>query len=273
MRCLTAIVNEQIDSDVLVDVKPELLVAGMSKLKQSMFAAIDFLEKDIRIKNIVFVPFPIMLVPLVRFFASNLTPTAQQRRGLRSWFWHCAFTQRYKAGTNRLVMEDLEKMKELSSGNPVFDNLDAAVDPSIFMKTWRINSTIAKAAICLMAQLDPRSFYTGAPVDLSDTLSAYNARQFHHIYPKAYLGVQGIPFHEANVIANICMLTAADNIAISDRNPSDYFLAISEDFRSEVLDRALVPPEDRAGSRLYADFVAARATVLASEAGALIQNG
>ena len=265
MRCLTAIVNDSIDSEALVDIKPDVLVTGMSKLKQAMLAAIDFLEKEIRIKNIVFVPFPIMIVPLVRFFATTLKPTADQRKALRRWFWHCAFTQRYKAGTNRLVMEDLSKMKELAAGKPVFDPLQPTVDSTVFLKTWRINSTIAKAAICLLAQLDPKSFFTGTSVDLSDTLAAYNAREFHHIYPKAYLGGQGIPFHEANVIANICMLTSSDNNTISDRAPQDYFPEIPVGIRTDVFDRALVPTEDRAGTRVYADFIKARAVALADK--------
>ncbi len=273
MRCLTAVVNDDIDSDALVDIRPELLVEGMSKLKQAMFAAIDFLDKEIRIKNAVFVPFPIMLVPLVRFFASNLKPDVHQRKGMRRWFWHCAFTQRYKAGTNRLVVDDLEKMKELATGKPVFDSLAATVDHTIFLKTWRINSTMAKAAICLLAQLDPKSFLTGTPIDLSDTLSAYNARQFHHIYPKGYLGSKGIPFHEANVIANICMLTSADNNSISDADPAAYFAVIPDAIRSDVMGRALVPSEDQTGSRVYSDFVKSRASALATMAENLIANG
>ena len=273
MRCLTAIVNDSIDSDALVDIKPDVLVTGMSKLKQAMLAAIDFLEKDIRIKNIVFVPFPIMIVPLVRFFATTLKPTADQRKALRRWFWHCAFTQRYKAGTNRLVMEDLSRMKELASGKTAFETLQPTVDSTVFLKTWRINSTVAKAAICLLAQLDPKSFFTGASVDLSDTLAAYNAREFHHIYPKAYLGGQGIPFHEANVIANICMLTASDNNTISDRAPQDYFPEIPVGIRTDAFDRALVPTEYRTGTRVYADFIKARAAALAEKASDLIQNG
>jgi hypothetical protein len=245
----------------------------MSKLKQAMHATIDFLESEFRIKNIVFVPFPIMLVPLVRFFASTLKPSADQRKSLRRWFWHCAFTQRYKAGTNRLVMEDLSRMMDLASGKPAFDKLASIVDASTFQKTWRINSTVAKAAICLLAQLEPKSFLSGAPVDLSDALSAYNAREFHHIYPKAYLQTQGIHFHEANIVANICMLTSSDNKEISDSNPVDYFPKIPATIRDDVFDRALVPPAFRNGSRLYADFVKARSEHLAQKAGELIQAG
>jgi len=273
MRCLAAIVTDGVDGDALVDVKPDRLVDGMSKLKQAMLAAIDFLDSEFRIKNIVFVPFPIMLVPLVRFFAITLKPSADQRRSLRRWFWHCAFTQRYKAGTNRLVMEDLARMVELASGEPAFDKLGLFVDPTTFLKTWRINSTAAKAAICLLAQLEPKSFMSGTPVDLSDALSAYNAREFHHIYPKGYLGTQGIHFHEANVIANICMLTASDNKEISDGNPLDYFPKIPAEIRDDVLSRALVPQEFRGGSRPYSDFIKKRAIGLALKASNLINAG
>jgi hypothetical protein len=114
---------------------------------------------------------------------------------------------------------------------------------------------------------------TGTPVDLSDALAAYNAREFHHIYPKAYLGGQGIPFHEANVIANICMLTASDNKLISDRAPQDYFPEIPVGILKDVFDRALVPTEDRGGTRVYADFIKCRAVALADKANDLIKNG
>ena len=110
-------------------------------------------------------------------------------------------------------------------------------------------------------------------MDLSDTLSAYNAREFHHIYPKAHLGAQGIQFHEANVVANICMLTAADNNEISDCDPADYFDRIPKGIREDVFERALIPEEFRDGDKPYADFVWARADALARKASELIHNG
>lgn len=272
MRCLTAITLNGIDTDALVDVPPATLVAGMTTLKQAIYAAIDFLEKELHIRNSIFLPFPIMIVPLVKFFAGCLKPSAAQRRGLKRWFWHCAFTQRYKAGTNRLVTEDLGKMASLAGENPEFDQLSGTIPTDLFKKTWRINSTAAKAAICLLAQSQPRAFLTGAPVDLGDALSSYNARQFHHIYPKSFLAKSGILFHEANVIANICMLTADDNNAISDEDPSDYIKRIPENIRKDVLNRGLIPEPFQDGSKTFAEFVDARATFLAKEAERLVKG-
>lgn len=272
MRCLAAVVLDAIAPDSLVDADPDHLVSGMSRLKQALFAAIDFLESELRIKNAVFVPFPIMLVPLVRFFAETLKPSMEQRAALRRWFWHCAFTQRYKAGTNKHVAEDLEKMKRLAAGNPVFEALEADVDPSLFRLTWRINSTAAKSAICLLAQLNPRSFLTGAPIDLGTTLAAYNAREFHHIYPKGHLSKQGIPFHEANQIANVCMLTQEDNRRIWDSAPQEYLGELVANDKGSILAAALMPVECRDGSKPYAYFVEARSKEMACAAERLIRG-
>lgn len=161
MRCLASIVLGSIDADALVDAAPDALIAGMSTLKQAAFATVDFLENELKIRNLVFLPFPIMLVALVHFFSKTLKPTASHVSSLKKWFWHCAFTQRYKAGTNTLVLEDLKSMDRLVGGEAVFDSLPPSVDPSLFKKTWRINSAAAKATICLLAQHQPRSFLSG----------------------------------------------------------------------------------------------------------------
>lgn len=273
MRCLAAVVLNRIEADELVDAAPAQLIDGMSKLKQAAYAMTDFLEKELRIKNVVFVPFPIMIVPLVGFFARNLKPDAAQLAGLRRWFWHCSFTQRYKAGTNTYVMADLESMQQLAGGKPVFDGLTAKVEPSLFKKTWRINSTVAKAAICLLAQLSPRSFLSGGSVDLGTAMAAYNSREFHHIYPKAFLAGLGIPFHESNVIANVCFLTSADNRSISDADPREYLTKVPASLKSAIAASALIPLEAMDGSKPYSDFISLRAQAMADVAAKLVEAG
>lgn len=273
MRCLAAITLGVIDVDALVDEPADNLVAAMSKLKEAIFSTVDFLEKQLKIKNIVFLPFPIMIVPLVYFYSKKSKPTAEQLRGLRRWFWHCAFTQKYKAGTNKNVLADLARMDELVDERHNFDHLASSIDRSLFQKTWRINSTAAKAAICLLAQAAPRSFLTGHEVDLGSALSAYNAREFHHIYPKGYLATKGITFHEANVIANVCFLTSSDNRAISDKAPVDYFKDVPNTDREAIFDSAFISGDCREGTMLYADFLSTRAEKLALAAEKLIQDG
>lgn len=274
LRCITAIISDSVDEESLVNVAPPLVVTAMASVEGAMNAAIDFLDKEFGIRNIVFLPFPIMLVPLVRFFAVQAKPDVHQLRQLKRWFWNCTFMQRYRAGTNRLVTEDLKSMVALADGTSpnAFDSLKTAVGTDLFTRTWRINTTAAKAAICLLAQNGPRTFLTGRVVDLGESLSAYNARQFHHIYPKAHLQAIGVPFHEANVIANICMLTASDNNQISDRDPQSYFADIPDAHRDDVFKAALIPNESRSGIQPFNDFIQARAQALADFAQGLIEG-
>lgn len=121
MRMLASLTCGSIDSDDLVDVDPSILVNGMASLKRAVMSAVDFLEGQLKIKNVIFLPFPIMLIPIVNFYASISHPNAEQLSQIRKWFWQCALTLRYKAGTNRLVLEDLSKIRKVSEGETPFD--------------------------------------------------------------------------------------------------------------------------------------------------------
>ncbi|MBY6225388.1 DUF262 domain-containing protein [Ferrimonas balearica] len=273
MRMLASLTCGTIDSDDLVDVDPDTLVSGMKKLKKAISSAVDFLEGQLKIKNVVFLPFPIMLIPIVNFYALIPKPNAAQLKQIKKWFWQCSLTLRYKAGTNRLVLDDLEKVKKVSQGELPFDNSHPTVKSGLFESTWRINSTAAKTALCLMAQLRPRSFLTGSEVDLGTVLSSYNARQFHHIYPKAYLASKGISFHQANVISNICFLSASENNSISDKDPKDYFRDIPEEYSNDIFEAALIPEQARAGALEFDDFIRLRTEKLIHVGQKLIDNG
>ncbi len=49
-----------------------------------------------------------------------------------------------------------------------------------------------------------------------------NDMQYHHVFPKAWLMRGGTSFEDANVLANIVMLTAISNQAVADQPPSAY---------------------------------------------------
>ena len=272
MRCLAAVVLDRIEADELVDVAPDKLILGMQTLKQAIYAAVDFLEKELRIRNIIFVPFPIMIVPLAKFFSINLKPNAGQMTSLKRWFWFVAFTQRYKAGTNVADMADLASMVALATGSTPFDSLKGNIDAGLFQKAWRINSTIAKATICMLAQHSPRSFLSNSLVDLSTAMSAYNSREFHHVYPKAWLATQGIGFHESNIIANVCFLSQADNRVISDRAPALYMADIDPALKESIAAAALLPLASLDGSQPYNDFISQRSKRLAEVSNRLIER-
>ncbi|MBB3306333.1 MULTISPECIES: DUF262 domain-containing protein [unclassified Enterobacter] len=258
MRCLTSIVNKEIDSDTLINNDPATLASSVNLLREGIVKAVDFLEKDLKIQNSVFLPFPIMLVPLVYFFSKEDRPTGYQYNSIKRWFWCCAFSQRYKAGTNAFVMEDILEMDKILSIRDKYIQFPMKIEADFFRKSWRINSSAAKSTICLLAQLNPRSFITGKCVDLGTALSAYNARQFHHIYPKSFLSKIGIGFHESNIIANIAFLTAQDNNKISDEDPANYFPNVNSAERIAIFNSALIDEELWNGDKSFKEFIDVR---------------
>ncbi|WP_081647424.1 DUF262 domain-containing protein [Thioalkalivibrio sp. ALR17-21] len=272
MRILASLTNNTINADDLVEVDPDSLTSNMQSLRSALMASVDFLEGQLKIRNLIFLPFPIMIIPIVNFYAKIPRPNAKQLKQLKKWFWQCALTLRYKAGTNRLVLEDLRRMDKIKSGEAPFDKA-ITIHSGLFASTWRINSTAAKCALCLMAQLRPRSFLTGSEVDLGTVLSAYNAREFHHIYPKAHLKRNGIGFHEANVIANICFLAASENKDIGDDDPKSYFKRIPEAQAQKIFEAAAIPEDARGGDLPFEEFVQKREAKLNEIAERLACDG
>ena len=95
-----------------------------------------------------------------------------------------------------------------------------------------------------------------------------NDMQYHHFFPKAWLMRHETPFEEANLLANIVMLTAISNQAVADYPPAAY-LKDEIDFCGEAemrrrLESLLVSPQafDAAMQGDYKAFVAARAETL-----------
>ncbi len=108
---------------------------------------------------------------------------------------------------------------------------------------------------------------------MTAALSAYNQKQFHHIFPKAHLKRVGSP-GESNAVANICMLAASENKQIADKDPAVYLpacvarLGVEADavFASNVLPP---PPTYDYGKGGYERFLKARSRLIATVVGEL----
>jgi hypothetical protein len=94
----------------------------------------------------------------------------------------------------------------------------------------------------------------------------FNKKEFHHIYPKAHL-TRVRTTDEINSLANICMLAAVENRAVSDSDPSDYLpRLISEHpddapavFASNLLPS---PTEHDYSSLSYTEFLRLRSEIV-----------
>jgi hypothetical protein len=111
----------------------------------------------------------------------------------------------------------------------------------------------------------PVDLLTGQRIDVGKSLSWGNDKEYHHLFPQAYLARAGSEPVRANAVANIVLLSSHSNITIRDASPSDYFGSlVTQVGRKVVLERLasnLVPESalDAALSNDYKAFLAERA--------------
>ena len=93
----------------------------------------------------------------------------------------------------------------------------------------------------MLASKYPKSFISGANVDLSKTLQTASAKEFHHIFPDKFLQRQGKKRKQIYQLANFCFLNNADNQKIKDKDPKEYVKLLNQQTIPDVLQAAICP--------------------------------
>ena len=87
-----------------------------------------------------------------------------------------------------------------------------------------------------VAHLGPIDLLTGANIDTASSLSWQNAKEYHHLFPRDYLRQKGTKSRDANCLANIVLLTSANDKRISNRAPSDYLKSVTASAKEDLPD-------------------------------------
>jgi hypothetical protein len=104
------------------------------------------------------------------------------------------------------------------------------------------SSPISRAFLLLLAQSKPIDLVSGTFVDLGTALSEYNAKEYHHVFPRAYLKKREFPSDQINSLCNFVFLTADSNKKISSKAPSEYFAnVVPRGKLAEILESNLLP--------------------------------
>lgn len=273
LKCFTGVILGNTAPKSVLDLDGNLIRQNYNKIKNGIKSSIDFLQKELNIYNLKNLPYPSMLIALTVFFASDKkngkTFDDKQRAELIKWFWRCCFSRRYTSGVNDVQETDIKAMKELSNNSDyTITNFKCFISPSFFIDNqFNIGAANTKTFILLLASKTPRSFISGAKVDLSETLKAAAAREFHHIFPDKYLQRNNYVKKDIYCLSNFCFLNNADNQKIKDRAPSDYKKEIVGDL-VDIMESALCP--HNALDLSYEEFLKQRTDILLNYANSLI---
>ena len=134
-------------------------------------------------------------------------------------------------------------------------------------RTRRVNT---KTFVLLLAHAKPKSFLSGAEVDLNEVLLSCNRTEFHHIFPKNYLaGTLAITEKSKQyMLANFAFLSQKDNRSIQDKAPSEYSKIIPPGSVDSIFNASYIP--DNGLNLDYDHFVQERAILLADAANNLL---
>jgi len=270
LKCLSAIYNKGIKKEQVLSLRT-LSKAEMDALvgttKEALLKTVDLLVTEFRIHSWDFLPYEAYAIILAYIFAKRGALSANDITRVRTWFWTSAFSERYRGASEHFVSRDLEAIDAYvvaGSGDSNF-----GVPPTkeeLIRLAFRANNSRSRAYVLLLAAMKPRNLTNGVAIDPSEALSAFNKKQFHHIYPKGHLGRIGEDAKQ-NSLLNICMLAASENNRISDQNPNEYLPQLILDLAGsadQVLHSNLLP---RSKSVDYAtlpfdDFLAQRAALV-----------
>jgi len=164
---------------------------------------------------------------------------------------------------------DLFTIIEIRKNNlAAINNVKTTVSEAEIIETqFSKRNPLTRAFLLLLSKKTPRDLVKGTTIDVTDALSGYNAKQYHHIFPNAFLKRQGFPKDKTFSTANFTFLPSDSNKAISSRKPSDYFNNIvPQNEFVDILNSNIIPVRrDLYDNDNYNDFLEKRAELILAE--------
>lgn len=164
--------------------------------------------------------------------------TANLRDVIARWFFMTALTGRYTGNFESQAERDLRQLDEAKTGHDFIEIVERIIETNLTNDFWEVS---LPEALSTSSSYSPPLFAYSAALSLLDAkvlFSTLTVRELldpvvkgkksaierHHLFPKGYLksiNIKGIS--RTNQIANYAFVEWPENIAISDKKPSEYF--------------------------------------------------
>ncbi len=189
--------------------------------------------------------------------------TEQQK--MLYWYLHCLMWGRYSSSVVTKLQRDLEALEA--------DGIDGAIHE---LENWRGDlqvrtsdfdwSTTGARFYPILYMLTrtqgAKDLLTG--IELKENLLGKQSQlHLHHIFPKALLYKAGYDRKQVNALANMCFLTAASNLKISDSDPAEYLPEISANQPGVIESQWITTDPDLWSIDRFPEFLADRRERLA----------
>lgn len=240
--------------------------------------AVEFLEQE-KIYDGARLPTRPALAPLIALLAHS--PSSPDQLGnsrvlLRKYIWRAFFTERYEQAAATAAFQDYRALlpavrngrKEAEA--PVFEARVPGMDELLLAGWPKQRERLARAILLLT--------FRGGAFDIADgselTPRQIERREYHHLFPVAYLQEKEVSAAEIHTALNCALITWRTNRKISAKEPLAYLCeraeasSLGEEQLRYYLRSHAIPYEPLAANN-YQAFREERATLMASAIEAL----
>jgi hypothetical protein len=192
-----------------------------------------FVERSmIRSRNAINFAYVIYLV-----LKSKSTPPAKIESCVRKWLVMSILTGRYSGSPESTFDTDIRRIDELGMSH-YQSEIEAAELSQAFwdaglpqqMDTSVASSPYFKVFLAAQVHGNNKGFLS-KDITVRDLIM--NRGDIHHIFPKNYLKRNNLEKGQYNQIANYVMMQSEINIAIKDRSPDQYFVALQDQCKTQ----------------------------------------
>ncbi len=267
LQVVSAIIQSTTKTYDVLKLTGEQVRDNWERVTEALRRVIDFLATHLKCIHIDFLPFHQQIICMSKFFDQISNPTEEQLKILSQWFWRTSFSRRYSRGQTNVKMDgDINAVLKLKDGDSsIFDKYNYDItNPMLKSSKFTKGSPTTRAFLLLMAQYDPVDLATNSKVDIGKALSRYNQKEYHHVFPKAFLQKRGLDQDKIYCVLNFCFLPSDSNKRISSKKPSDYFInSVPHKKFTNILSSNLLPVDKNIyRNDDYEEFLEKRANLL-----------
>lgn len=206
------------------------VVENWDRVKNGIERATRFLEQE-GIYDIKRLPSDVTLYPLSALWAiapEGLDAEGEARTLLRRYLWRSFFTDRYERTSATRALVDYRQLSGLLDGSSdeqpkIFDDKEhpLPIIEELLAAGWPVRKDrLARAVLALALRSGGLDFADAAPAS-RDHLPR---REYHHLFPRAYLEGQGFVGKEIDRVLNCALVSWKTNRNISAKTPSTYLM-------------------------------------------------
>jgi hypothetical protein len=229
LRCITAVTTSEALFSALAKIDTPTFQEGVIRTENYVNQLLNTIAGRLGLDHGDVLGSPYSLPLLCRYLEQHggKIPTAKERDKLLYWYIHSYLWGRYAGSTESVLSQDLRLIDE---PNEALDRLiaqlrqnrgDLRIQAADF-RTWSRGSRFYPLLYMLTRVDAARDLDSGLELR-KELLGNLMRLELHHIFPKSKLYKHGYERPEVNALGNFMFLTQQTNLAVTNRDPEEYF--------------------------------------------------